>query len=216
MIETMEPRDHSAPTPNDGLQICKQCDLVVEIESVEEGELSVCPQCLGAMARHYRHPFETSLSFALAALVPLAIVLAYPFLTLSVAGQRESSTVADTAYALLQHGFPSIGILVLLMTLALPMLRLFAFIYVLAPLLSGPPAPYAWLVFRTSEIVTPWAMLDVFLLGVLVAVIKLLDLASVDAEAGLFAFVALMLLMVAASATLDRAFVWNRIRRDAV
>ena len=212
----MEPGDRSETTKNDDLQICKQCDLVVEREPVEKGELAVCPGCLGVVARHYRHPFETSLSFAFAALVPLAIVLAYPFLTLSVAGQRESSTVADTADALLQHGFPSIGILVLLMTLVLPMLRLFAFIYVLAPLLFGPPAPYAWLVFRTAEAVTPWAMLDVFLIGVLVAVIKLLDLASVEAEAGLVGFVALMLLMVAASATLDREFVWNRIRRDTV
>ncbi|NQV24679.1 MAG: paraquat-inducible protein A [Rhodopirellula sp.] len=168
------------------------------------------------MARFHVHPFETSLAFALTALVPLIAVLGTPFLTLSVGGLRESSTVLGTAVALIQKGFPSIGILVLMMTLVLPMLRLFAFIYVLAPLAWGSVSPYAWLVFRTAETATPWAMLDVFLIGVLVAVIKLLDLASVEAGVGLFGFVALMLLMVAASATLDRETVWSRIRRDAV
>ncbi len=207
MIGTHKPQDPSATPTNEDLKICKQCDVVVELSPVEEGILAVCPVCLGAMARHHRRPFETSLSFALAALVPLAIVLSYPFLTLSVAGQRESSTVADTAQALFEQGFPSIGVLVLIMTLALPMLRLFAFLYVLAPLLRGTVAPYAWLVFRTSETLTPWAMLDVFLIGVLVAVVKLVDLASVEPGAGLIAFVALMLLMVATSATLDREFV---------
>ena len=212
----MEPHDTSREPEKESLSLCMQCDLVVESSPVEKGELSVCPVCMGVIARHHRHPFETSLSFALAALVPLALVLAYPFLTLSVAGFRESSTVADTAYALIQRGYPSIGVLVLLMTLVLPVLRLLAFIYVLAPLVWGKTAPFAWLVFRTAETVTPWAMLDVFFIGVLVAVVKLLDLAEVEARVGLFAFVALMLLMVAASTTLDREAVWNRIGRDAV
>ena len=58
--------------------------------------------------------------------------------------------------------------------------------------------------------------LDVFLVGVLVAVVKLLDLASVLPGIALVAFVALMLLAVASSATLDREAVWQRIRRDAL
>ena len=148
--------------------------------------------------------------------MPLVVVLTYPFLTLSVGGIRESSTVVETAITLFQKGFPSVGALVFLMTLAFPILRLVAFIYVLAPLVWGTTAPYAWLAFRTAETLTPWAMLDVFLIGVLVAVIKLLDLASVMPGAGLFAFVTLMLLTVAASATLDRESVWNLIRRDAL
>jgi len=197
------------------ITLCKQCDLVVERTPVEKGELSVCPRCMGAMARYHVHPFETSLSFALAALVPFAVVLGFPFLTLSAAGFQGSSTVAETASALFERGFPSIGVLVFLMTLVLPLLRLLAFIYVLLPLAwSGVPAPNAWLVFRTAERIAPWAMLDVYLIGILVAVIKLLDIADVTPGVGLVAFVALMVLTVASSATMDREAVWERIRRD--
>ena len=106
--------------------------------------------------------------------------------------------------------------LVFLLVLAIPLARLLAYVYVLLPLSrERPPPPYAWLVFRLAEDAAPWAMLDVFLVGVLVAVVKLLDLASVSAGVALVALVALMLLTAASSATLDREAVWQRIRRDA-
>jgi paraquat-inducible protein A len=167
------------------------------------------------MARHHIHPFELSLSLALAALVPFAIVLAYPFLSLSIAGLRETSTVVEISGTLWKKGFPSLGLVVFWMSIGLPGLRLLAYIYVLAPLLRGGRAPYSWLVFRLAEQITPWAMLDVFLIGVLVAVVKLRDLASVNAGVGLFAFVTLMLLAIGSSATLDREAVWDRIGRGA-
>jgi paraquat-inducible protein A len=211
----METEDASKTAADAEITICRQCDLVVERTPVEQGEVLVCPHCLGAMGRHHVHPFETSLSFALAALVPFAVVLAFPFLTLSAGGFQGSSTVADTAGALFERGFPSIGVLVFLMVLGLPLVRLLSFIYVLLPLAwSGTPAPSAWFVFRMAETIAPWAMLDVYLLGVLVAVIKLLDLAEVTPGVGLFAFVVLMVLTAAASTTMDREAVWDRIRRD--
>ena len=206
----------TTPSTDAEVTICRDCDLAVEISPPDKGEVSVCPLCLGVMARYHVHPFQLSLHFALAALVPFAIVLVYPFLTLSVGGLRETSTVFDTSNALLQKGFPALGVLVFLMTLAIPLLRLLAYIYVLFPLSRRGPAPYAWLVFRLAEGAAPWAMLDVFLVGVLVAVVKLLALASVLPGIALVAFVALMLLAVASSATLDREAVWQRIRRDAV
>jgi paraquat-inducible protein A len=203
------------PTPTGKIKVCKQCDLAVELAPPEKGEIAVCPWCMGPMARHHIHPFELSLSLALAALVPFAIVLAYPFLSLSIAGLRETSTVVEISGTLWKKGFPSLGLVVFWMSIGLPGLRLLAYIYVLAPLRRGGPAPYSWLVFRLAEKITPWAMLDVFLIGVLVAVVKLRDLASVNAGVGLFAFVTLMLLAIGSSATLDREAVWDRIGRGA-
>jgi len=208
--------DHGHPTRSSAnkLKICEQCDLAVEITPPAEGEVTLCPCCMGLIARHRIHPFQLSIQFAIAALVPFAIVLAYPFLTLSVAGQRQTNTVLETSSALWRDGFPPLAVMVFLMSLAFPLLRLLAYIYVLLPLQRGGPAPYAWLVFRLAERAAPWAMLDVFLIGILVAVVKLLDLASVIPGMGLFAFVALMLLTVASSATLDKEAVWDRVGRN--
>ena len=210
----MEDHEHPAHASPNKLKICEQCDLAVEVTPPAAGEVTVCPCCMGLLARHHVHPFRLSLQFAMAALVPFLIVLAYPFLTLSVAGLRQTNTVLETSSALWTKGFPLLGLMVFLMSLAFPMLRLLAYVYVLLPLHRGGPAPYAWLVFRLAERAAPWAMLDVFLIGILVAVVKLLDLASVIPGIGLFAFVALMLLSIASTATLDKEAVWDRVGRN--
>jgi paraquat-inducible protein A len=209
----------TAPAPassaNDRIEICRACDLAIELAAPQKGEVLVCPRCRGLVARHHVHAFELSLHFALAALVPFAIILTYPFLTLTVGGFRETRTIVDTSSALFEQQFPLLGVLVFLLVLAIPLARLLAYIYVLFPLSrERPPPPYSWLVFRLAEDAAPWAMLDVFLVGVLVAVVKLLDLASVSAGVAVVALVALMLLAAASSATLDREAVWQRIRRD--
>ncbi len=203
------------PTVDDvGESLCKLCDYPVEVLPPRKGEVSLCPVCLGEMARHHEQPFLLSLQFVLAALVAFAVVLVYPFLTLSVGGLRESSTVAQTATSLWDQDFEIVASLVMATTLVLPAMRLLSMVYVLLPLTWGGRWPGAWLAFRMVETVGPWSMLDVFFVGVLVAVVKLVDLATVTPGIGLFAFLALMLLGIASSATLDRGFVWEHIRRD--
>jgi paraquat-inducible protein A len=194
--------------------LCGMCDYMIDVVPPSKGEVSLCPVCLGEMARHHERPFLLSLQFVLAALVAFGLVLVYPFLTLSVGALRETSTVAQTATSLWDQDFPILATLVLGMTLVLPAMRLLSMVYVLLPLTWGSRWPGAWAVFRMVETLAPWSMLDVFFVGVLVAVVKLVDLATVTPGVGLFAFLALMLLGVAASATLDRGFVWEHIRRD--
>ena len=190
------------------------CDYEVELVPPAKGEASLCPVCQGEIARHHEHPFLLSLQFALAALVPFGLVLAYPFLSLSAGGFQESSTVVGTATSLWEQDFPLLAAFVLGMALVLPGVRLAGLIYVLLPLTWGGRSPGAWLVFRAVETLGPWSMLDVFFVGVLVAVVKLADLATVTPGLGLFAFLALMILAVAASVTLDRGFVWSHVGRE--
>jgi paraquat-inducible protein A len=205
----------SSPEADDR-SLCKLCDYAVDVEAPEKGQVSLCPVCLGEMARHHQHPYLLSLQFTLAGLVAFGLVLFYPFLTLSAGGFRETSTVAGTAISLWNQDFPIVASLVLGMTLILPAMRMLAMVYLLLPLLWGTRSPFGWFIFRIVENLGPWSMVDVFFVGVLVAVVKLVDLASVTPGIGLFAFVALMLLGVASSVTLDREFVWQHVRRDGL
>jgi paraquat-inducible protein A len=193
--------------------LCMLCDYDVAVVPPESGEVSLCPVCMGEMARYHQHPFLLSLQFAIAALVPFSLVLFYPFLTLSIGGLRETSTVAQTATSLWDQDFPILATLVLLMTLVFPAARLLSLIYVLLPLTWGGRSPYSWLVFRMVETIASWSMLDVFFVGVLVAVVKLVDLATVTPGIGLFAFLTLIFLGIGSSVTLDREFVWEHIGR---
>jgi paraquat-inducible protein A len=76
-------------------------------------------------------------------------------------------------------------------------------------------APGTAVVFRAIEVMHPWAMMEVFLLGVIVAYVKLSDLAKLEFGIALFAFVALILIMIAAEVALDPRVVWDRLGRQA-
>ena len=93
-------------------------------------------------------------------------------------------------------------------TLVNPLLEAAAFCYVLLPLRFRRLAPGAPLVLRAMQAVRPWVMVEVFMLGVLVAFVKLASLATVVAGVGLWAFAATMLLITAMAPAFDAEHVW--------
>jgi paraquat-inducible protein A len=90
--------------------------------------------------------------------------------------------------------------------------NLAALLYVLVPLRFGrlPPAVPAML--RLIQAVKPWGMVEVFLLGMLVSLVKLAHLASVQIGVALWSFAALMLLLAATAASFDAQGIWARVR----
>ena len=110
-----------------------------------------------------------------------------------------------------ETGFQPLSFLVGLTVLLVPFFLVLGLAAVTAPLFIGRCPPYVSLLYRWLHKLRPWAMLEVFLLGVLVAVVKLGDLASISLDIGFYAFVLASLLMLAAWETLDPHEVWNRI-----
>jgi paraquat-inducible protein A len=100
-------------------------------------------------------------------------------------------------------------------TILVPLVKLLATTYVLLPLRLHRRVPGLAAVFRAVEIMQPWAMMEVFLLGVIVAYVKLSDLAKLELGTALIAFVALILVMVWAEVALDPREVWHRLGRQA-
>jgi paraquat-inducible protein A len=98
--------------------------------------------------------------------------------------------------------------LVLLTTLIAPLVQLAAVVYVLLPLRLRRVAPGFGRVLRTMHAVRPWVMVEVYMLGVLVALVKLTALALVEPGVGLWAFGAVMLLIAATSSAFDHDHVW--------
>ena len=106
----------------------------------------------------------------------------------------------------------SIAALVFVTAIAMPALELLALTYLLLPLwLTQRTAPYFARVLRTLQQVQPWNMLDIFMLGVLVSVVKLADTAHIIIGNALWALAALMVLMAEISATLDTRGLWARV-----
>jgi paraquat-inducible protein A len=90
-------------------------------------------------------------------------------------------------------------------------LQISSLIFVLGPLRLGLRIPGQARVFRVLRSVQAWSMMEVFIMGVLVSLVKLLDMAQIVPGLALWSFVLLIPVLAAASSSLDAEWVWRRI-----
>ena len=135
----------------------------------------------------------------------------FPTIGLKLQGQVIETTLFYTVQTLWNEDMKSIGVLVFMTTIMMPALELLALTYLLLPLRSGyAPAHFA-IVFRMLQAVKPWGMVEVLMLGVLVSLVKLANLASVIPGIALWSFGALMFVMAAVAAVFDPRDLWSRV-----
>jgi paraquat-inducible protein A len=197
-----------------GLAACPDCDLLQRLGDVPEGATALCARCGGVLRRRRRNTIERTLALTLAASVLFAVANVFPFLSFDMKGQVTQTTLLTGVFDLWEQGVPQIAALVGITAVFAPLLQLALLLYVLLPIQLGRLPWQMARAFRLLRHVQPWSMMEVFLVGILVAVTKLVDMASVVPGLALFAFAALIVVLAAASASLDPQAVWERLERS--
>jgi paraquat-inducible protein A len=194
---------------------CHDCGLLHHMRALPKGGAAACTRCGAVLFRRKVNSIDRALMLTFAALVLFVIANSFPFLTFELEGRSTTSTLVTGVLMLYQDAMWPLAVLVLGVTILVPLAKFLATAYVLLPLrLNRRPWGLAR-VFRAVEIMHPWAMMEVFLLGVVVAYVKLSDLAQLELGIALFAFVALILVMIAAEVALEPREVWDRLGRQA-
>lgn len=175
------------------------------------GGIARCQRCGGMLFRSHPDGLERALAFTLGALVLFAICNAFPIVGLEVNGDLIQATLLGTASLLYRDGMGIVAVLLLFTTFLAPLAHLLAMLYVLAPLRYGHPPPATALVIRTLTQIRHWGMIEVFVLGILVSLVKLADLAKIVPGIALWSFAALMILFTAACVAFDPRQVWARL-----
>jgi paraquat-inducible protein A len=177
------------------LIVCHACDLVHRRAAISEKACVRCTRCRAELYRTNSAGIDTAIALALTALVLLVLSNMFPLVALQLNGSVRTTTLLGAARGLYGQGYAAIGALVLLTTFLVPLFQIAALLYVLIPLRKGSHAPGRNALFRTLTRVRPWAMSEVFMLGALVALVKLAAMARVVPGIALFAYGALMLTM---------------------
>ena len=155
-----------------------------------------------------------SLTCACSAAVLLTFAVGLPLMTLRAGGRVLSSTVFSGPAALGRFGLEEVAWLVILTLVVAPAVKLFILLSAMfGEHSSRPPRWLPW-VYGWLDRISPWAMVEVFLLGVLVAYTRLRAIASVEVGPSLVALFGVMLTIVAADATLDRHAIWEKLERQ--
>ena len=189
---------------------CPDCDLLQRIPPLAPGGKAHCARCGRLLAKQPAGPRDLPLALTLAAVIAFVIANTSPLMDLSVVGRTASTTIAGGAYEMWMQGEPITGVLVAFCAVIAPGGYL---LFMLALLLAArrSPAP-RWVggMLRWVHHFQVWSMLEVMMLGILVALIKIAELATVEAGIGMYAVGALVLLFPAIMVTFDARELWQR------
>ncbi len=189
---------------------CPGCDLLQRLPPLAPNEIAKCPRCGTPIRRGAIHNVQLDVALALAALIMLAIANLFPLLSLELDGQHRDTTVAQGIDALWDGGREETALLVAAVTVIIPFVRASTVLFVASRLMFGhSPRRYRWWI-RAVTGLTPWGMTEVYLLGALVAFVKLNDMASVVVGPALYAFAAMSVLSAFSGQHLDAQKVWSR------
>jgi len=196
------------PQVYSGLIACHECDALHRMESLPENSSAHCGRCDARLYRHIPAALERSLALHLTALLLFIIANTFPFMSLKIGGRVETDMLLSGPMALIELGMSDVGLLVLLTSIVFPLLVLLGSLYLLGFLQLGIEAPGLGSVFRMVQHLRPWSLIGVFMLAVLIAIVKLLDMAQIEAGISLFAFAALLPVMTMAQQGFDRSLFW--------
>jgi paraquat-inducible protein A len=191
------------------LLACHECDFLYRLPPLKERAFARCDRCGSVLAKGDANSIDNTLAYTMAALIFFIIANLYPILGLRAAGQEQFYTLIYGAVVLAKFDLWVVGLVVFLTTIFFPFLGMIGLLYVLIPLKSGRRPRYFVPIFKFSLALLPWGMVGVYMLGVLVAIVKLADLATVVPGWGLYALASLLLVSVAAATTLNPRIIWE-------
>lgn len=213
VAEAQWPREADSAQHEHDLE-CPYCGLLQRVPVRERAQIVICGRCRSQLEHCAgTHP-DLTLACSLGALLLLIPALTLPFLTTSALGATRTSHLYSSATVLWREGQHLLSLVVGLVILVFPVVRLTSLAAVLLILRVGARPPWLAAAFRLCNALQTWSMLDVFLLGFMVAYFRMRTTIPATIDAGAVFFMATIVLGLMARAGLDKPGVWHSIGRE--
>lgn len=195
---------------------CPCCGLFQKLPPLEPGTQARCPRCNQMLDRRNKTaPIATPLAFCISSAALYLAMLFSTLMILDLYGRQRTVDIITGPIELLHEGWGEVGVLVAIATVLAPGIVIAMMGMILTSALR-PTLP-SWVphLLKWYELLRPWSMVEVYILGVFVAYTKLVDLAFVEVGAAVYLVAALMLTMAATDATLDTELIWEQRKVDS-
>ncbi len=192
-----------------GLVACHECDALQYLPALAAGQAARCRVCRATLLRNPRGGLDRPIALFSAALILLLLANSFPFLELEIQGRIEITSIFGASRALYEAGMGELAVVVLITSIVAPALLIASSLYVLLNVRFGLRLPGARLALSWISHLQPWGMLDVFMLGVLVAFVRLGAMATMHTGVSLYAYAGLILMSAAASAAFEPSYLWR-------
>jgi len=192
---------------------CHDCDLLQREIFLNPGCTATCRRCGAVLYRNATDSINRTLAYTVAASILFVIANLFPILSIEMGGDRAGITLYGAVLSLWDQGFQAVSVVVLLTTIIMPAIQLSSMAFLLVPL-EFDQVPFRYTLYvRTLQYVQPWSMVEVFLLGVLVSLVKLTHNFKVIPGVALWSFAMLTLLIAAVASSFSARDVWARLDR---
>jgi paraquat-inducible protein A len=191
---------------------CRICGQVHAIEPLSPNTLARCSRCGATITRRTSASLQLTAAFSLAALLLYLPANIFPILRINLYGATQDNTIWEGCVRFVQDGDYVIAVIVFLASIFIPLLKLLGLFYLVVSKmlnLRGGERHRTW-VYRIIDSIGRWAMLDVFVLAILVSLVRLQSLATVIPGEGALAFALVVVFTLIASASFDPQLIWDR------
>ncbi|HTF33706.1 MAG TPA: paraquat-inducible protein A [Myxococcota bacterium] len=190
---------------------CHACGLLSRLP-MPTGEGARCRRCGAQLHRRKIRSLERTWAFVIAAILCYAPANILPVMTVVSLGKRESDTILSGVIYLLTHGMWPLAIVVFTASVFVPMLKLLILVFLLISVhrrSDWRPVERTRL-YRITEAIGRWSMVDIYVVTILVALVRLGNLATIEAEFGAVFFGAVVVLTMLAAESFDPRLIWDR------
>ena len=214
-IPSVNPSEHSQvynqPLTDSSLIACQHCDLVQHLRDLEPGASARCPRCNKELWRRREDSLNRTLALTVAAAVLYVIANSVPMLGLTIVGRDASTTVMGGAQHLWDNGQQIVAVLVLFTAVIAPALQIGLMLAIVLGAMRERAPRWVGAVLRHHPITRIWSMIEVMMVGVLVALVKIADYATVIPGIALFLLWVLVFILAGMQASFDSREVWEKI-----
>jgi len=190
---------------------CPDCDLLQRIPPLPPRGKARCPRCGEILATRPSDPLDRPLALTLTAAIVFILANVTPLMGLSAVGRVASTTIIGGAHQMWLEGREPTAVIVVFCVVIAPAIYLLFLLAVLLAVRRSPAPHWVGVLLRWADTVQPWSMNEVMMLGILVALIKIAELAQVIPGIGMYAVGALIVLLATIAVTFDPREVWKRV-----
>jgi paraquat-inducible protein A len=189
---------------------CHECDLLNDVPELAPDELARCARCNALLYRNPADCLDTTLALSFASLFLYVVANTFPFLGFGTPSNMRETSLISGVLDLYRQNMPILAVVVFVTSLLFPAFKILGQIYVILPLKLGRVAPRMEEVFRLLLHTRAWSMMEIFLLGILVAFVKLSGMAQIVPGIALWAFGCLVVTLAWSGSALEPRVVWDR------
>jgi paraquat-inducible protein A len=190
---------------------CPDCDLINQVPALAPGESAHCVRCEATLSRNPPNSINRGIALTFTAIILYAITCTFPFLSFGEAGIVSHTKLFSGIIGLYEEGMYFLAAAVTFTIAVVPVFILTGLCYLLLPLRLNLRLPGAANVLRWMLNLGPWNMIEIFMIGIIVSGVKLQKMAALEPGFGAWAFMVMIFVMAAITASLEPRVLWERM-----